>query len=468
MPTLPEIPKRGPRATSRLFWRLLLWFCLANIITLFVSIAVTRHIVRELHNRPPTDWAALAQRVAALYEPQAEHPAHALQPLRKMLHEQHISIGLMDSSGHMLIWPPHWVLRYREDLLGKQETVLHPQHGVMLVALTTEASDGTSLRFIGVQFRRHRGRFHWWPLAIEILVSLFVIGAVGWWVARSIGRPVGAVQNAARRFAHGDLDARAGIPVPGAASGLGQMGRDFDDMATRIQSLLERQRGVLQDVSHELRSPLTRLGLTLELARSEAGTAAYPALDRAEHEIERLDRIIGEVLELSRMEVQLPGMEQERLDFNTLVAECVEQFARPAPTTQNVQQNIQLKLSANPATVLGNPELLDRAIGNLITNAMKFSPAGDTRAVTVETGARDSSTWVEVSDHGPGVPEAELDSLFRPFFRGSNGARASGNGLGLAIVARIANAHQGTVSAHNRKDGGLCVRFEIPTITVVT
>lgn len=468
-PTLapPEAaPRRRfrPRATGRLFWRLLLWFCLANIVTLLVSVAVTRHIVRELHHQPPPDWITLAQRAGALYVPDSQHAARALRPLRERLHDQRIAIGLLDAKGTVLVWPPHWVLRYREQLRSSAKIVLHPHRGVTLIGMTTQAANGAALRFIGVHFHPHGGRFHWWPLAVEILVSLFVIGAVGWWVARSIGQPVGAVQNAARRFARGELDARVGAPVSGSASELSQMGRDFDDMAARIQSLLERQRGVLQDVSHELRSPLTRLGLALELARSEAGTVAEPALDRAEREIARLDRIIGEVLELSRMEVQLPGMARQRLDFNALVAERAEQSRAPADSGGgSTGSRIELHLSQPAATALANPALLARAIDNLLSNALKFSPPGTTVSVTTDTD--DGKAWVDVADRGPGVPEDELGALFRPFYRGSNGARADGSGLGLAIVARIAHAHRGAASAHNCEGGGLCARLEIPLAT---
>lgn len=441
-----------------LFWRLLLWFCLANVITLVATVGITRQLVRQFYQPEPA-WTVLAKQAAALYVPAAKHPVAALKPWRDALHRHQISVGLLDASGQVLVSPPHWVLRYRSRLSAAAEVKLHPRPGITLVGQAVTGPDGQAWRFIGVQYPPHGHGLRWLPFAIEILVSLCVIGVVGWWVARSIGRPVGAVQQAARRFARGELDARVGASVAQRAGELGQLGRDFDHMADRVQSLLERQRGVLQDVSHELRSPLTRLGLTLELARGEAGAAAQTALDRAEREIGRLDKVIGEVLELSRMEVQLPALRTEQLDFASLTRDCVSDAQQDAGQAR--RWALQLEATVR---IDGNPALLARAVGNLLNNAVKFSPTGGEIAVRVGTTAQ--IAWLEITDAGPGVPEEELGSLFRPFFRGSNGARAAGHGLGLAIVARIASAHGGSVAAHNRPQGGLCVRLELPLAVV--
>lgn len=456
-PATLDVPRSAARRyrSGRLFWRLFVWFCFANVLTIAVTIAVTRHVVRELHHSD-TDWSFIARQAADLYA-SAPHPdGVTLKPWRDQLHERHISVGLLDAGGQALLAPPHWVLRYQEQLSAEPEVILHPRPGLTLVGVAVTGSGSAQWRFIGVQFTPTPTPLRWLPLAIEILVSLIVIGAVGWWVARTIGRPVEAVRGAARRFARGELGARVGRPLAKKHDELGQLARDFDRMAARIQSLLERQRGVLQDVSHELRSPLTRLGLTLELARAEAGAAAQPSLDRAEHEIARLDGVIGEVLELSRMEVQLPGIRQERVDLTQLTADCTAD-ARSEADDQTLAWHAEAPAGI---TVMGNPTLLARAVDNLLSNAVKFSPRGGHIGIAV--GQETERAWVEVTDDGPGVPPDELDSLFRPFFRGTNGARVSGHGLGLAIVARISSAHGGRATARNRPEGGLSVRMELP------
>lgn len=451
-----EAPRVGVRhGVGHLYWRLLLWFCLANVVTLVVSIGITRQLERQFSARQ-ADWQALAARAADLYTETDGRPGEAFNAWRKQLRERQIAVGLIDADGQVRAWPPRSVIEQRQALSEHPFVVLHPRPGITQAGVAVTGPDGRLWHFVGIQYPPRGGVFRWLAVGIEILVSLLVIGIVGGWVARSIGHPVGQVQDAARRFARGELGARVGPPLVERNSELGQLGRDFDDMAERIQSLLERQRGVLQDVSHELRSPLTRLGLTLELARADAGAKAQPALDRAEREIGRLDRAIGEVLELSRMEVQLPGANRERLDFARLVAERT----RDMVDREGIRDSRWSRVLEDGLVVMGNPVLLGRAIDNLLGNAVKYSAAES--VVDIRASRADGRIWLEIADHGPGVPAAELASLFRPFYRGTNAARAAGSGLGLAIVARIVAAHNGTCAARNREGGGLCVRVELP------
>lgn len=441
---------------TRLYWRLLLWFCAANVVTLLVSVLVTQHIARQLYQHE-TDWQAIAQQTVSMIDPQTREPRTAIRPWREQLRRRRIGVGLIDDGGRMLLKPPRIILRHLAQLQDNPAVTLHPRPSITLVGLEIVGSNGKNWHFFAAQFTPPSGRRHLWlPFLIEILVSLLVIGAVGWRVARSISRPIYAVQGAARRMADGDLGSRVAAPLTDRRDELGQLARDFDHMASRVQSLVERQRSVLQDVSHEFRSPLARLGVALELARSDAGGVELPSLDRAEREIGRLDRLIGEVLELARMEDQLPGMARQPFDPAELAQERLDEAQPEAAAHQ-----VDLRLDAATGTVVdGSRALLGRAIDNLLSNAIKFSAAGG--SVILRTQHSADEVVIEVADSGPGVPAAELDSLFRPFFRGSNAVRAEGKGLGLAIVARIAAAHGGRCSARNRTAGGLCVTLTLP------
>lgn len=441
---------------TRLYWRLLLWFCIANVVTLLVSVFVTQHIARQLYQHE-TDWQAIAQQTVSMIDPQTFEPQTAMRPWREQLRRRGIGIGLIDDNGRMLLKPPRIVLRHLVQLEGSPTVTLHPRRGMTLVGLEIDGPSGRNWHFFAAQFQRPSGPHHLWlPFLIEILVSLLVIGAVGWRVARSISQPVYAVQNAARRMANGDLSARVASPLTAARDELGQLARDFDHMAARVQSLVERQRSVLQDVSHEFRSPLARLGLALELARSDAGDIELPSLDRAEREIGRLDRLIGEVLELARMEDQLPGMARQPFDLAELARERLNE-AQPEADARKLK--LQFDAGSGAVAIDGSRILLGRAIDNLLSNAIKFSPRGGTVTVAVRDAG---ALLIEVADSGPGVPPAELESLFRPFFRGSNAARADGQGLGLAIVSRVVTAHGGQCQAENRADGGLRVTLTLP------
>jgi two-component system, OmpR family, sensor kinase len=165
----------------------------------------------------------------------------------------------------------------------------------------------------------------------------------------------------------------------------------------------------------------------------------------------------GEMLALSRLEGSIPGMNRENLDLAELVRGCVEQAELEAQA-----RHVQLRLTSPgaPVIVFGSASLLERALDNLIGNAIKFSAEGGEVEVLVRVA--DGYTGVSIRDRGPGVPEAELESLFRPFFRGSNAVRADGHGLGLAIVQRVVKIHGGALRAANRDGGGLDVDLRLP------
>jgi len=259
-------------------------------------------------------------------------------------------------------------------------------------------------------------------------------------------------------MAAGELSTRVGRQGGMAHDELAQLAHDFDAMAERIEALVAHDRRVLQDLSHELRSPLARLHLILDLAQNSTDPARAAAYFRqAESEIARLDRMTGEMLALSRLEGGIPGMSCENLDLVELARECMEQAELEA---QARRIELLLNAPAVPVIVYGSAQLLERALDNLIANAIKFSAEGGKVELRVHEGA--GMAVLSVRDRGPGVPEAELESLFHPFFRGSNAARAEGHGLGLAIAQRVATIHGGELRATNRDGGGLDVHLHLP------
>lgn len=233
-------------------------------------------------------------------------------------------------------------------------------------------------------------------------------------------------------------------------------------MAERIELLVAHDRGVLQDLSHELRSPLARLHLILDLAQHSVDpNEAAKHFQHAEREIGSMDRMTAEMLALSRLEGGLPGMEREPVDLIELTRSRLD-----AARIEAEARGIQLKMAdAEPVVVIGSGILLERALDNVIANAIKFSPANG--RVDVEISADQRQVKVRVRDHGPGVPAEELGLLFRPFYRGTNAAHAGGHGLGLAIVQRVMQVHGGEVDAQNSTEGGLDVTMCLPWVPSV-
>jgi signal transduction histidine kinase len=340
------------------------------------------------------------------------------------------------------------------------DTVLQPWPGVYVAVQQVTGNDGQTRQLVAMSRTHTRLRPHTRQtilLSVQLGLSLLCIGLLGWWVARSVARPVEALRDATRRMAAGELSTRVGRQGGLAHDEIAQLAYDFDAMAERIEALVAHDRSVLQDLSHELRSPLARLHLIHDLAqRSSTPEEAESYFRQAEQEIDRLDRMTGEMLTLSRLESGIPGMNRELLDLVDLAHGCVAQAELEANA-----RTIRLQfVSAGPVRVLGSSLLLERALENLIANAIKFSPAGG--LVELSVRAEGELAKLSVRDQGPGVPEAELELLFRPFFRGSNAARADGHGMGLAIVQRVVQVHGGDIGASNRLHGGLEVHLQLP------
>jgi two-component system sensor histidine kinase CpxA len=271
-------------------------------------------------------------------------------------------------------------------------------------------------------------------------------------------------------MAAGDLNVRVSPTLKGRQDDLGLLGADLDTMAERLRNLLETKQQLLRDVSHELRSPLARLQLALSLARrqnigQDSGTERH--LARIGCEADRLEQLIARTLKLARLERPAHALEHAPIDIGELLRNIVADVAIEADAqgcVVNVQSESSLKVS-------GDPELLRSSFENVIRNAVRYSPAGAQVGITARRieGRVDHEDSVEVivHDHGPGVPEKDLELIFEPFYRvdAARDHRAGGGeGLGLAIAARAVALHGGGIEARNLQTGGLSVSITLPAI----
>jgi two-component system sensor histidine kinase CpxA len=287
------------------------------------------------------------------------------------------------------------------------------------------------------------------PFYFLVLASIFL---VSWWVARSIVPPLRTMSTVAERFGAGDLSARV---TTAPANEIGTLAGVFNGMADRVQTLLQAERRLLQDVSHELRSPLARLNFSVELARSASDTGA--ALDRIQADVDLLSTLVGELIEMTRAEGDPTARRHGPVDLQDLIAEVHRTSAREAEP-----RGVQVTVSGDAAPTLdGDRELLRRGIENVVRNAVRYTPDGGT--VDMRIAREADRVRVIVRDEGPGVPEAEIDRIFEPFYRvdASRDAAAGGVGLGLSIARRAIEVHHGTVVAENAHPG-LRVTIALP------
>jgi two-component system sensor histidine kinase CpxA len=291
------------------------------------------------------------------------------------------------------------------------------------------------------------------PVAV-ISIAVLVTAVTALLLARYLSSPIVRLQKASRALAAGSLDTRVGSPFNRRKDEVGTLARDFDTMAERIQALVTDKETLLRDVSHELRSPLARIRMALALAQRRANEATQPDLVRIEREAERLDKLVGQVMTLSRLRTATEPL-KELLDVSALVAEVVEDARFEHPQTR-------VDYSASgPAQLLGDPDGLKSAVENVVRNALTYAPDQPIE-VRVETSAGD--VVVRVLDRGPGVAPEHLAKIFDPFYRtdASRDHRQDGQGIGLAITARVTELHRGTVRAANRAGGGLEVILTLP------
>ena len=323
---------------------------------------------------------------------------------------------------------------------------------------------GPALRFFEGRPAPHfmpppnRDLFPFLPLVAATLASLIFAFLLAWYFAQ----PIRHLKQAFNAAADGNLDRRLSPAMGRRRDELADLGRDFDRMTQKLRALMDSQRRLLHDVSHELRSPLARLQASIGLALQQP-EKVQESLQRIAREGGRIDKLVSELLTLSKLETGVMHTRIETIDMQDLLIGIIDDagFEASAKNCSVVWRN-----RVN-VPVDGDPELLQRALENVLRNAVKHSPAGNEITLTTQLDEAAKRLTLSIQDRGPGVRESELEQIFEPFYRGSN-TNADGHGLGLAIAIRIIEAHHGSISARNRGRGGLQVDIVLPLNAAIT
>jgi signal transduction histidine kinase len=295
---------------------------------------------------------------------------------------------------------------------------------------------------------------------LQMLITFVVSGLVCYGLSWRITAPVRRLRAAVQGLALGDLATRVNVSGAGTGDELTDLGRDFNLMAVRIEKLVTAHKQLVRDVSHELRSPLARLNVALGIARKQSPASAEPALDRIELEGERLNQLIGELLTLSQLE---GGAAWERSEVD--LSELADEVARDADFEASASNRRVVFQPSSGFVVQGNREMLRRALENVMRNAVRYTAEGSAVEVSLERVG--GQGVLRVRDHGPGVPEAQLADIFRPFYRveQARDRQSGGTGIGLAIFEKTITLHGGAVSARNLPEAGLEVEIRLPLAT---
>lgn len=449
----------------RLFVRIFLWFWATVVLT---GITLVVAFVLQPRNVPSRWQASLADTtkyygtaaVGALEQggvPAAARYTHQLSI------DAHFHACLFDKAGNPLTGEfCREFLRIVAHVVAGEPIAFGMRRGLVRMAIPIRGSDGHSYIYAsellagpGAAFGLSRT-----VVLLRVGLALFVSGLVCYFLTRYLTKPILRLRSAAQQIAAGQLSVRAESALELRRDEFGDLVRDFNQMASKTENLISTQRQLLNDVSHELRSPLARMNMALDFLRRRAGED--PALNHMEIDLQRLNELIGRLLTVARLEAASTLQNSVRVNLSELLSSiaCDAEFeAQERGSRVHIVQPADLD-------VLGDPSLLRSAIENVLRNAIRFTAAGTAVEVNLHCNAASSAheAVIVIRDHGSGVPEAELTQIFKPFYRidDPRGTNSSGAGLGLAIAERIVRLHGGRIRAMNEAGGGLSVEIVLP------
>jgi two-component system sensor histidine kinase CpxA len=447
-----------------LFLKIFLSFWMAQALFLVLAIVVT------LAFRPRTSsWESLL--ATALNDSVNAYEQGGSRAVREYLENlertQHVRVFLFNENMEDLSHrgAPDWAVRVATGgPRASREGFIFPAPPPVL--RDSRASSDGSHRYTLVLSPPPGPRLFLGPRGLPIpgvIIAVISSGLVCYLLAWVLTMPVVRLRAATRQLAAGDLSARAGAPNLRKRDEVAGLMRDFDAMAERLETLVKAQSRLLNDISHELRSPLARLNVALGLARQRSEPESADMLDRIELEAGRLNELIGRLLTLARME----DGEQHVPSAVVLLDEVVLTVAEDAEFEAQARHcHVRSEIPPGNWAVHGDPSLLHSAIENVVRNAIRYTREGTTVEIhldrTQSTG--EAEAVVRVTDCGDGVPADALEKMFQPFYRldSARGRTTGGVGLGLAITERAVRFHGGRVSATNRAEGGLMVEIHLP------
>ena len=438
-----------------LFWKFFLFFWLAQVIVIALAILIANFGFGKDQVRTVDQLRVhideIAQDAIEVYE------TKGAAELNRYLDLQWEATGarfwLFDSQNNELSGNP-----YTTGVANAVRGVNGPPPPYPVVTLPVEGEHANYT--VAGQLRPRRAPRP--PLHVifrQLALGFLVSAVICFFLAHSLTRPIVDLRGAAQELATGNLGARVGEKVGNRRDEIGELGRDFDRMAGQIEGLVGSQKQLLRDISHDLRSPLQRIRMALELAR-RGDASLQGQLDRIERETLRINSFIEQLLTLARLESTESTPSVERISLNEVMEQVVADSKLEA---ERVGCTLSVTALANYA-VEGNADVLRSAIENVLRNAIYHGGSG--KLVEIGLHAEGDSAVVTIRDYGPGVPEETLARLFEPFYRvdTARSMTTGGSGLGLAIASRAVLLHGGKISAHNATPSGLMVTISVPLV----
>jgi two-component system, OmpR family, sensor histidine kinase CpxA len=338
------------------------------------------------------------------------------------------------------------------------------RHGLTRIAVFVTGPDGRTFIYASELLAGPGAAFGMSPEVVLLRggVAFIVSGLVCYLLTRYLTTPILRLRAVAQLISAGQLGVRAEAKLESRRDEFGDLVRDFNLMASKTETLISSQRQLMYDVSHELRSPLARMNVALDLLRRRVGE--HSALSHMETDLQRLNELITRLLTVAKLDAANVLQNHRRVNLTELVSS----IAVDAEFEAQKKGNRVVVRPEVDRVVLGDPNLLRSAIENVLRNAMRYTKPGTTVEVVIRASQTINSNEaiIAVRDHGNGVPEDELKNIFKPFYRVTDAptSEPTGAGLGLAIAERIVKLHEGRIRAINEPDGGLRVEMVLPQL----
>jgi two-component system sensor histidine kinase CpxA len=440
-----------------LAFRLFSWFWLVLLMTLLVAALAAKSLVddTEIRRLPPGVFEEVRPVVHSL-----QHFDSVEELSRKINRRDRNRWLVVDAETNTVLnssilpknFDQHWLTELSQ--LNRPRLLLHKK--TVLAGPFLVDFHGRQLALYQQRERPNRQGFNLEMLpqyTLLLLLLLFsALASIG--LALTITKPLRLLQQMNLQFAAGDLATRVQGPER-RSDEIGELARGFNLMASHIGALVQNQQRLLRDISHELRSPLTRAQLAIALEQRQGGGLQLP---RLQQELERIDQMLDELLTFSRLDAGQYQLSAQELDVVELIEEVMSVNQLEA---DNRLQQLNYQGPAQ-AFAFCDSRLIARAIENVLRNAIKYSP--NTSTISLDLKASDGQILLTIKDQGPGVPAAALQAVFEPFYRvsDSRNSQTGGTGLGLAIASQALRQHQGHISASLPADGGLAVLLQWP------
>ncbi len=446
-----------------LYWKIFLSFWLATILIILTTAWITSEIAKSssIPERERLFMDSYANAAVMTFE--SSSPKALSQWLEKTGKDKEMNLYLLTSTGQIFGEgePPNIVKQIGSHLVHNRLDEGLLKSGNIFVSHEILSTSGVAYRLAAVSEKplSHFVRIPWAGLTLRLIIAILISGLICYLLSRYLTKPLRSLRQTARSLAKGHLHARVGPLTGHQTDEIAELSVEFDEMAAKLQFLLQSKDRLLQDISHELRSPLARLQVAIELARQKTEQKAKHEFNRMEIETVRLNKLIGEILEFSRLE-HSDKLSKSKVNLASLLEQITQdanfEFSHTTPRVK--METLQ------PCHTNIDERLIHRAVENVLRNALRYSPDDQPVFVALHIHSDDKEVHIEIKDHGPGIPEDEVKHVFSPFYRldSAREERTGGFGLGLAIAQQAISLHGGRIQIKNRRTSGLQVDIILP------